>query len=251
MKRFIKYNLLMRIVKSIYYRTNYFLMSLIRNYLIRRKLPISVASVNNALFKGTEETDISDHLNTIYAIAMAKKPNVILELGTRGGESTKVLTHVAEKFGSRGYSVDLSEAPGWLNSRSNWKHIVFDDTQFTATITTRWPDGTAFEGVDLLFLDTSHFYEHTLQELELYWDLINPNGILILHDTNCTEKITRRLSGGSNQGWNNSRGVIRAVEEFFECEITESELTSVELLGKSAKGLTHYPWNNGMTIIFK
>lgn len=241
----------MRIVKSIYYRINYFLNRYYRNYLVKRILPHSTANVNNALFKGTKETDISDHLNTIYAIAMAKKPKVILELGTRGGESTKVLTHVAQKFGSRGYSVDLSEAPDWLNSRTDWKHFVYDDTKFPEIITKNWPDGTTFDGIDLLFLDTSHFYEHTLQELELYWDLINPDGVLILHDTNCTEEVTRRLSGGSNQGWNNSRGVIRAVEEFFECKIDESMLLSIESLGRLAKGLTHYPWNNGITIIYK
>lgn len=246
-----KYNLTMRIVKSVYFRAKYFIMGWRRNYLDRRELPISVATVNNDLFWGNSDTDISDHLNTIYAVAMAKKPKVILELGTRGGESTRVLSHVAEKFNGRGYSVDLSEAPDWLNNRSDWKHVVFDDTKFPQEISRNWPDGSAFAGVDLLFLDTSHFYEHTLEELQLYWDLINPDGVLILHDTNCTEKVTRRLSGKTNRGWDNSRGVIRAVEEFFECEIDESNLISLESLGKSAKGLTHYPWNNGITLVFK
>lgn len=222
-----------------------------RNFLVRRQLPTSVATVNNDLFRGNSDTDISDHLNTIYAVAMAKKPKVILELGTRGGESTRVLSHVAEKFNCRGYSVDLSEAPDWLNKRSDWKHVVFDDTKFPQEISKNWPDGSTFAGVDLLFLDTSHFYEHTLKELHLYWDLINPDGVLILHDTNCTQKVTRRLSGRANRGWDNSRGVIRAVEEFFECKIDESTLMSLELLGKQAKGLTHYPWNNGITVVFK
>jgi predicted O-methyltransferase YrrM len=222
-----------------------------RRYLTFRSLPSHVAFVDNEIFKGVNETDISDHLSVIFALAMSKKPRTILELGTRGGESTKVLTLVTNQIGAKGYSVDLSEAPEWLNEQKNWHHFVADDTEFCKNLVHSWPNGDSFTGIDFLFLDTSHFYEHTLQELNLYWDLINEDGILVLHDTNCTSVMSRRLSGSSNTGWDNQRGVIRAVEEFFECSIDENSLISKNLLSRGAKGLTHFPWNNGLTVIYR
>jgi predicted O-methyltransferase YrrM len=229
----------------------YFIDSQKKRYSIYRLLPSQVAKVDNGIFKGVNETDISDHLNVIFALAMSKKPKTILELGTRGGESTKVLTLVASQIGAKGYSVDLSEAPEWLNEQKNWQHFVADDTEFCKNLHESWPNGDTYSGIDFLFLDTSHFYEHTIQELNLYWDLINRDGILVLHDTNCTSVMTRRLSGSSNYGWDNQRGVIQAVEEFFECDIDENSLVSKNLMTRGAKGLTHFPWNNGLTVIFR
>jgi predicted O-methyltransferase YrrM len=241
----------MRLIESLNYRIQYFIGSVIRQYSAYRFLPTQVAVVDNEIFRGMNETDISDHLNFIFALAMSKKPGTILELGTRGGESTKVLSLVANQIGAKGYSVDLSEAPSWLNEQRNWQHFVADDVEFPKTLVGSWPNGDTFAGIDLLFLDTSHFYKHTLQELNLYWDLINEDGILILHDTNCTPVMTRRLSGSSNFGWDNQRGVIQAIEEFFECNINENSLVSTDKLGGGAKSLTHFPWNNGLTIVFK
>jgi predicted O-methyltransferase YrrM len=241
----------MRLLKSLNYRIQYFFGSVKRQYSVYRSLPAQVAFVDNKIFRGMNETDISDHLNTIFALAMSKKPRTILELGTRGGESTKVLSLVANQIGAKGYSVDLSEAPVWLNEQKNWQHFVADDTEFSKSLIDSWPNGDTYSGIDLLFLDTSHLYEHTIHELNLYWELINENGILILHDTNCTSVMTRRLSGSTNFGWDNKRGVIQAIEEFFECSIDENSLVSIDQLGRGAKSLTHFPWNNGLTVIFK
>jgi predicted ThiF/HesA family dinucleotide-utilizing enzyme len=45
--------------------------------------------------------------------------------------------------------------------------------------------------VDLLFIDTSHYYEHTLQELRTYVPRVRPGGTVLMHDTELTrEQIT-------------------------------------------------------------
>lgn len=240
-------NLFKRIQKKVLYEFN----------ICRRKLniykrpPTEVAIVDNETFCGSNDSDIADHLNTIFALAMSKKPKSILELGTRGGESTKVLTLVAELVGAKGYSVDLNPSPIWLNEKEYWTHFEANDIEFGQTLSKFWPNGDLFSGIDLLFLDTSHLYDHTKLELETYWKLINNNGLLILHDTNCTSKITRKLSGAENYGWNNQRGVIRALEVFFQCKFDENRLLTVNNLAQGAKALTHFPWNNGLTVIYK
>ena len=241
----------MNLAKSIKFRLSYALADINLRIKVSRLLPKHVARVDNSMFSGTPKTDISDHLNTIFSLAMAQNPRTILELGTRGGESTKVLTQVAKFTGARGYSVDLSGAPNWLTEIDFWNHFVADDTEFPKALIHSWPNGDKYEGIDFLFLDTSHYYEHTLVELDLYWNQVNEGGILMLHDTNCTSVVTRRFSGDPNQGWDNKRGVIRAVEEFFTCAVEENSFVSINLTKRGAKALTHFPWNNGLTVIFK
>ena len=241
----------MGILNSARHRARYAVNSAKRRLQIYRELPTHVSIVDNAIFEASPETDISDHLNVIFSLTMAKKPKTILELGTRGGESTKVLTLAANLIGAKGYSADLSDAPKWLKDQENWHHFIADDTKFCELLNESWPNGDKYSGIDLLFLDTSHFYDHTMQELNLYWDLLNDDGVLLLHDTNCTAEMTRRFSGNANQGWDNQRGVIRAVEEFFDCKIDENHFVSSVTLGRGATALTHYPWNNGLTVIFK
>ncbi len=217
-------------------------------------MPRHSAIINNEIFGANNKSDISEHLSTLYGICLAKMPNSILELGTRGGESTRVLVEFCEKFKRVGKSVDLVSQPEWLATRK-WKHFVGDDIAIGKVLAAekRWPDGEVFDSIDLIFLDSSHEYEHTLEELRIYWPLISNEGVLILHDTNLTDKVTRSLSGNVNTGWNNEEGVSRAIQDYFGINLDWNELQSLN--GKDRKnqfrGLVHFPWNNGFTCIYK
>jgi predicted O-methyltransferase YrrM len=37
--------------------------------------------------------------------------------------------------------------------------------------------------IDVLFIDTSHAYWHTLEELRLYVPRVQPGGVVLMHDT--------------------------------------------------------------------
>lgn len=226
----------------------------LRRILNALQLPRHSAIVNNNFFKAQNSSDISEHLSNLYSVCLARMPETVLELGTRGGESTRVLVEYCERFGSQGFSIDLDSQPDWLTARK-WTHFSGDDIQIGKTIVKdkKWPNGAEFVPLDLIFLDSSHEYRHTLEELALYWPLIAKNGVLVLHDTNLTEKITRKLSGEVNIGWDNNTGVSRALQEYFGFEIDWSELTSFS--GKNRnfdfRGVVHFPWNNGFTYIYK
>src|SRR5215475_13024627 len=43
----------------------------------------------------TTRTDICDHLNVLFFTAVSVRPRLIVELGTRGGESTRALLSAA------------------------------------------------------------------------------------------------------------------------------------------------------------
>ena len=235
-----------KINQSVKYRGNRILKILTTFY-----RPI-ISRIDNSIYGASNNSDISEHLHVLNFIVRMKKPEVLVELGTRGGESTRVFINALREIGGQGYSVDLMPAPKFLNELNSWKHFVGDDVAIgqLGKSQGRWPNGDDFKGIDFLFLDTSHEYEHTREEIAVWWPLINPKGLLIFHDTNLSGNPTKLLSGGFTKGWDNKRGVTRAIEEYFAIQLNENSLTT---LGKSDQIFVslHLPWSNGLSIIQK
>jgi predicted O-methyltransferase YrrM len=206
--------------------------------------------IDNEQFGATSETDISDHLNFLHFVLNSISPMEILELGTRGGESTRVLEQYCRQQNIKGRSIDLAESPIWLTSSNHWHHYKGDDLILGQNIlnTRLWPDGQKFDDLDFIFLDTSHLYQHTLDELRIFVPLLKDGGYIALHDTNLFSGPSRKISGKINVGWNNKRGVSRALEDFFDIEFQEKTFHSFTTHGK-IRHLIHLPWSNGMTVI--
>lgn len=101
----------------------------------------------------------------------------VLELGTRTGYSTSAFLAAAEATGGHVWSVDIAQPlvpPEWAVS-GLWTLTVRDDTEPLPEL-----DGLTF---DVLFIDTSHFYDHTLTELRTFAPRVVPGGVVLLHDT--------------------------------------------------------------------
>jgi predicted O-methyltransferase YrrM len=215
-------------------------------------LPPRVAKVDVSRFTTQPISDISEHLSFLYFLVNVHRPKQLLELGTRGGESTKVLETYCRENSLCGHSFDLSPAPEWLKKSPHWKHYVGDDLILGASLleNNEWPDGNTFEALDFIFLDTSHEYLHTVAELKTYIPLLSDRGMIVFHDTHLTNRPTRRLDGGVNYGWDNERGVVRAIEEYLQISIAEDSLFAVT--DKDQKWFLHHiPWNNGLTVYAK
>ena len=165
-------------------------------------------------------TDISDHLTTLFSQTIAMQPRLIAELGVRGGESTFVLERVAKLCAAPLVSVDIEDCSSVCNY-PNWHFNKSDDIQFAKD----WPKWVSTKGlpatIDVLFIDTSHIYEHTVQEIKHWFPLLSPKCKVMFHDTN-QRKIYWRKDGSVGIGWNNNRGVMAAIEEYFDTKFDES-----------------------------
>lgn len=189
-------------------------------------------------------TDISDHLLTLYAEAIEMKPRVMVELGVRTGESTRVLLMAAERVRATLVSVDIDDCSTVACSPA-WRFIRSDDVEFAK----RWPSWAESNGlpqsIDFLFIDTSHLYEHAKAEIATWFPYLAPEAKVAFHDTNL-RRWYRRRDGSLGQGWDNDRGVIRAIEDYLGTKFDETRPFAIVINGWLVR---HDPICNGLTIL--
>ncbi len=171
---------------------------------------------NRALVR---KTDISDHLPMLFTESLNIESKLIVELGVGDGESTFVLDRVANLWGAKLVSVDIDDRA----EVSSFKDRIFvqsDDISFAAEFTD-WCRKRGFEPViDILFIDTSHLYDHTVAEIRAWFPYLASHCKVFFHDTNMSEVFVRK-DGSTGKGWDNQRGVIRAIEEHLDTHFNE------------------------------
>ena len=108
------------------------------------------------------------------------------------------------------------------------------------------------EPVDVLFIDTSHLYEHTVRELAAWFPLLANKALVIFHDTNLDGKGYYRKDGKMEMNWDNKRGVTQAIEEYLNISIDETtNFDSVIQRGDIKWILKHYSNSNGLLLLWK
>ncbi|MFO7534533.1 MAG: class I SAM-dependent methyltransferase [Kiritimatiellia bacterium] len=221
-------------------------------YLLRRDRRFKQHFYAGPLIDGlrghTSASDISDHLSTLFFLTLMQQPRLIVELGTRGGESTRALLAAASVVNARMLSLDINECGGIeLTHRDRWSFVKCDDVTFGLTGLDEWCRQEGLEPkVDVLFIDTSHKYEHTKRELAAWMPRLSEGGLVMLHDTNMGQGAYTRLDGSTGLGWDNQRGVIRALEEWLGCHYQENRYFADYIKGFA---LFHYPNCDGLTVL--
>lgn len=119
-------------------------------------------------------SDIFEHLPKFVELTLHANAQHVIELGTRTGVSTLAWLYALAQTGGRLTSVDLDAAPP-IGKYPHWTFIQGDDMNPTIL--------AGLDPCDILFLDTSHHYRHTLLELHTYRWLVKPGGYIVCHDT--------------------------------------------------------------------
>jgi len=121
---------------------------------------------------------LCDYAAPLFERALNAK--TIVELGVGQGLSTQVFLHACSKTGGHLYSVDIVDCPKARLAVANlrlekfWTFTIVDDVQYAVL----W-----HQPIDLLFIDSSHTFDHTLAELNLYSKFVKEDGIILMHDT--------------------------------------------------------------------
>lgn len=145
-------------------------------------------------------SDIYLHLPRFVAMVELANAKKVIELGTRTGVSTIAWLYALERNGGRLWSVDMDAKPP-IGDYPHWEFIQGDDED--DAVFNALPDE-----VDILFLDTSHLYQHTRRELRKYLPKVRKGGVIVCHDTELDYP----------EGWTRGEDPVfpvkRAIEEF-------------------------------------
>ena len=126
-------------------------------------------------------SDIREQMPLLYEAVRRYDTPVVAELGVFRGNSTIALLRGASERGGHVWSVDKGPvtAPHWWESSDYWSLLVADDMGEDAA---KWIPAK----LDVLFIDTSHLYGHTLAELARFVPRVRPGGMVLCHDTELT-----------------------------------------------------------------
>ncbi|KXB03576.1 hypothetical protein AKJ47_01985 [candidate division MSBL1 archaeon SCGC-AAA261G05] len=196
--------------------------------------------------RSEKRTDISDHLIPLFIESLEVDPDVIVELGVRGGESTFVFERVARLCGSVLISVDVEDCSD-VSSYDRWHFVQMDDVEFVKVFDEWCTERQIEPNIDVLFVDTSHLYDHTLQEIRHWFPYLSDGSKAFFHDTNLTNFYLRR-DFTIGRGWDNNRGVIRALEDCLDKKFDEKK-EFIEFVGGWL--IKHDPYCNGFTELVK
>ena len=189
-------------------------------------------------------SDIDEHLERMFTETLLLRPKLIVELGVRGGASTFVFERAAALCSATLVSVDIDDCSA-VSHYARWHFVRGDDVAFAARFQDFCRGRNIAASIDLLFIDTSHYYEHTVREIQSWFPLLSPAAKVMFHDTNMGIAWCRR-DGCIQWSWNNHRGVTRAIEEHLHTRIDETK-GGVQY----ADGwlIRHVPYCNGFTIL--
>jgi predicted O-methyltransferase YrrM len=194
-------------------------------------------------------SDISEHLGLLFYFATDINPKLIVELGTGSGNSTRALLAAASISKAALLSIDNSDCTEFANGNRDLLHFIqADDVAFGTNEFSDWCRGHSLKpAIDILFVDTSHEYDHTKQEIAVWGRYLSKNGIMLFHGTNPGNGC-KKTDDSIPDGHDSDRGAIKAIEEFVGRHYDEYsffyDLTETY-------SLIHFPFSNGLTVIKK
>jgi hypothetical protein len=221
------------------------------NFFVNRKKPktlitTDLPALNDIKRHSLKRTAINEHLETLFVESLAMKPQLIVELGVARGESARVFAQVAQLCGARLVSVDLtdcSRAVDW----EGWLFVQKNDLEFAREFEAWCRERQIEPMIDVLFIDTSHYFDHTLEEIRGYFPFLAEHAKVFFHDTNINTFIFRK-DGSVDLGWDNDRGVIQALEVYFDRKFNEKE-EFIDFVSPFI--IKHYPYCCGLTVLEK
>jgi len=170
----------------------------------------------------------------------------IVELGvSKEALINKCLWRAADLFNCDMLSIDVVDFSNACNY-SRWYFRQDEDIHFSRKLSLFCMDQFIPPFIDVLFIDTDERYPHSLQEIVNWFPHLAKKALVFFRCTNLKKTLYYEDGRQHQAGWDNKRGVIRALEEYFERLFDETEI--FEMTEKGWK-IEHTPWGAGLTIL--
>jgi predicted O-methyltransferase YrrM len=157
-------------------------------------------------------------MSFLQGLIMGSNIRNVVQLGHYEGFSALLIGFMLKKMGYKNsfISIDIDEAvtaytQKWVNQAQLQEYVklIVSDSASPSMIgeATRHFNGAP----KLLFIDSSHQYDHTLRELDLWYPNMEEYGIIALHDVSgFASRYDQQSKGGVNKAlldWSNNNGV--------------------------------------------
>jgi len=127
-------------------------------------------------------SDIQEYLPYLHDAVLAYPEAKIVELGARRGNSTLAFLAAAQQVKGHVWSVDIDNVALVADGMYPWRKIPWwtfvHGSDMDEKIQAQLP-----EKIDVLFIDSSHEYGHTMDELHTYMPRVAEGGVALFHDT--------------------------------------------------------------------
>jgi len=185
-------------------------------------------------------------LMDILMEALEQRHTLIVELGVSDlGLSTKVLNKVAEINEAEHIGCDIKDC-AYVSDYKRWSFVHCDDIRFASIFPKYCQMKHIDPAITLLFIDTDERYFHVKLEIESWFPFLAPECTVMFRCTNLQPELFYKDGTSTRLGWDNQRGVIRALTEYLGQEWDETQEFE-ERIGEW--GVKHWPWGGGLTVI--
>jgi len=199
-------------------------------------------------FESTGEANVPP-LSLLMGLISGNAISRVVQCGHYVGYSTLLLGFLFRKMGKKQALFSIDNDASVTEYTAQWLSLAgLDDHASLSVADSADPEGPkrAWEYFgrqlpQLVFIDSSHQYEHTLKELDLWYDQLPQGGLLVLHDTSRFAATFDTTGKG---------GVFRAVSEWCALRGIASLMLNSFVAGGSPGD---YPYLDGcgLTIIQK
>ncbi|PKN34751.1 MAG: hypothetical protein CVU61_06815 [Deltaproteobacteria bacterium HGW-Deltaproteobacteria-19] len=131
-----------------------------------------------------QQSTEADVARLLYDLTRLLKATCVIEVGVyRGAGSLNLVQGMADNGGGEIHLVDISA--GNLED----VRLKIADLQCPVKVHLHLGDSSSIvsaenlPAADLVFLDADHLYEAIQKDIESYWPLVLPGGMLVIHDT--------------------------------------------------------------------
>ncbi|MEY2497115.1 MAG: hypothetical protein QOD12_671 [Verrucomicrobiota bacterium] len=189
-------------------------------------------------------------ISLLHALVMGNRISRIVQLGTCAGYSALLLGWMLRRMGARNGLFTLDLDPAMCEISRRWiKRAELEDfveiaerSSLDAGATSAARNYLGGEP-ELIILDSSHEYQSTLAELDLWYGALAPGGLLVLHDVSrfaAEFDVTRE--GGVRRAFAEWRKVHPDVETFsLNGEARSMDLPRPPYKDACGVGLIHKP----------
>ena len=158
------------------------------------------------------------YFNLLFSIAIAARPDVILEIGTGGGLSSRAFARALQywqRIDHRKRHLHTCDIDGSAVERVSTRYgsLVIPHNIPSSKLAERWEQHR--NPIDLLYIDAEHSYDQSMADFSSFSQWVVPNGLIIMHDTFPLSETHEDLRY-SGMVWKTVREIKRRYRDDFE-----------------------------------